>query len=287
MKITKAIIPVAGLGTRFLPVTKSQPKEMLPIVDKPAVQYIVEEAVASGIKQIFLITSSTKRSIEDYFDYNFELEYRLKKAKKLKALQSIRRLSNLAEFIFIRQKEPTGNGDAILRAYEFVKNEPCAVMFADDIIDSRIPCLAQLIKVFEKYQDSVIAVKRIKKSEMKHFGSVKVVPLEKRVYQIKDIIEKPSPGKAPSNLGVVGRYIMTPDLLEALLKFKPKKGKEKGITDGLNAVLKKHPVYACEFEGDWYTIGSKEGFLQANIIFGLKDKEIKKNLKSFLKKHVY
>lgn len=285
--ITKAIIPVAGMGTRFLPATKSQPKEMLTVVDKPVIQYVVEEAIASGIKQIFLITSSTKRAIEDYFDYNFELEYRLKRAKKINALKNIRYLHQMAEFIFIRQKEPKGFGDAILCAKEFVKNEPCAVMLGDDIIDSKKPCLAQLIDVFKRYGDPVIAVKRVKKSEIKQFGCIGGIQVEEKVYQVNKIVEKPSPKKAPSNLGIVGRYIITPEVIESLIKFKPKKGGEFGLVEGFDILLtKKKPIYACEFAGEWYTIGDKQGFLQANIALGLKDKEISKDLKIFLKKYV-
>lgn len=283
MNITKAIIPVAGLGTRFLPATKSQPKEMLTIVDKPVIHYVVEEAVASGIKQIFLITSSTKRAIEDYFDYNFELEYRLKRAKKTKALESIRHLHQMAEFVFIRQKEPKGFGDAILCAKEFVKDEPCAVMLGDDIVDSKVPCLIQLINVFKRYGDPVIAVKRVKKSEIKHFGSIRGIQVEKRVYQVNKIVEKPRPERAPSNLGAVGRYIITPELIKALARFNLRKVKEFGIVEGFDILLtKKKPVYACEFEGSWYTMGNKQGFIQANIVFGLKDKEIRKDLRKFL-----
>ncbi len=286
MKVTKAIIPVAGMGTRFLPATKAQPKEMLTLVDKPVIQHIVEEAVNAGIKQIFLITSHTKRAVEDHFDYDFELEYRLRQAGKKKALEKIRRIHQLAEFVVIRQKEPKGCGDAILCAKKFIKNEPCAVMFGDDIIDSQEGCLSQLIKVFEKYNDPVIAVARVPKKEIRHFGSVKVVKLEKRIYQIQGIIEKPRPGQAPSNLGVVGRYIITPELIQELTRVRPKKGREVGITDAFRSLLKKRPVYACEFEGDWYTFGSKEGFLKANIAFGLKDKEIGQSLKRFLKKYI-
>ncbi|MBL7141542.1 UTP--glucose-1-phosphate uridylyltransferase GalU [Patescibacteria group bacterium] len=282
--ITKAIIPVAGLGTRFLPATKAQAKEMLPLVDRPVIQYVVEEAVASGIKQIFLITSHTKRAVEDHFDYNFELEYRLRQAGKKKALKTVHQIHKLAKFIIIRQREPRGNGDAILCAKEFVKNEPCAVLFGDDVIDSRKPCLAQLIKVFEKYGDPVIAVKRVRKKEIQHFGSVKVVGLEKNVYQVQKIVEKPKPDRAPSNLGIVGRYIITPELLQKLALVRPGKGKEILLTDAFKDLLKKRPVYACEFEGDWYTFGSKQSFLQANIVFGLKDKEIRRGLKRFLGK---
>lgn len=283
--ITKAIIPVAGLGTRFLPATKSQPKEMLTVVDRPVIHYVVEEAVAAGIKQIFLITSSTKRAIEDYFDYNFELEYWLKKRKKTKALKSIRPIHHMAEFIFIRQREPKGFGDAILCAKEFVKDEPCVVMLGDDIVESRKPCTAQLIDVYKRYGDTVIAVKRVKKNEIKSFGSIGGIKVEDRVYQLNKIVEKPKPERAPSLLGIVGRYVITPDIISELELIKPAKGKEVLLTDAFARLLnKKKPLYACEFKGEWYTVGSKESFLQANIALGLKDKEIKTELKKFLRK---
>lgn len=285
MKITKAIIPVAGLGTRFLPATKSQPKEMLTVVDKPVIHYVVKEAVAAGIKQIFLITSSTKRAIEDYFDYNFELEYWLKTRKKIKALKTLRPIHRMAEFIFIRQREPKGFGDAILCAKEFVKNEPCAVMLGDDIIDSKKSCIGQLINVYKRYGDSVIALNRVKQSQIQHFGSVGGIKIENRVYQIKKIVEKPQLGRAPSNLAVTGRYVITPELINELDKIKVPKGSEFGIVEGFQAILRqKRPLYGCEFKGEWYTVGSKESFLQANIALGLKDKEVSKDLKKFLKK---
>lgn len=283
-RITKAIIPVAGLGTRFLPATKAQPKEMLPLLDKPVIQNIVEEAVASGIKQIFLITSHTKRAVENHFDFNFELETRLKQVGNKKALETVRQIHKMADFIVIRQQQPKGNADAILCAQEFIKNEPCAVLFGDDIIDSKEPCLGQLMKVYEKYGDPVLAVKRVPKKEICHFGSIKAVKLEPKIYQIQKIVEKPNPDKAPSNLGVVGRYIITPELIRQMKLIKSGKGKEVGISDAFRLFIKMRPAYACEFDGDWYTFGSKLGFLQANIAFGLKDKKTGKDLKRFLKK---
>ncbi len=284
MKVTKAIIPIAGLGTRFLPATKAQPKEMLPLLDKPVIQYVVEEAVASGIKQIFLITSHTKQAVENHFDHNFELETRLRQAKKFEALKTVQRIHRLAEFIIIRQKEPRGSADAILCAKEFIKNEPCAVLYGDDIIDSKKPALLQLIEVFQKYNDPVIAVKRVSKKEIGNFGSIKAIKLEPRVYQVEQVVEKPKPGEAPSNLGLVGRFIFTPDIIQEMARIKPQKNREMGTTDVFTPFLKKKPVYACEFEGNWYTFGSRQGFLQANIAFGLKDKELKKDLRNFIKR---
>lgn len=284
MRITKAIIPVAGLGTRFLPVTKAQPKEMLPLLDKPVIQYVVEEAVASGIKQIFLITSHSKQAVENHFDHNFELETRLRQAKKYRELKKIQKIHQLAEFIIIKQKEPKGNADAILCAKEFIKNEPCAVLFGDDIIDAQKPCLLQLMEVFQKYNDPVVAVKRTAKKEICHFGSIKAKKIESRVYQVEHIVEKPKPGKAPSNLGIVGRYIFTPEAIQEMSRMKPQKNKELGATDALGRFLKNKPVYACEFEGNWYTFGSKQGFLQANIAFALRDKGLKRDLRNFIKR---
>ncbi len=284
MKITKAIIPIAGLGTRFLPVTKAQPKEMLPLLDKPVIQYVVEEAVASGIKQIFFITSHTKQAVENHFDHNFELEIRLRQARKMKALKIVQRIHRLAEFVIIRQKEPKGSADAILCAREFVRNEPCAVLYGDDIIDSSRPCLRQLMDVFEKYNDSIIAVKRVSKEEIRHFGSIKARKIESRVYQVEKVVEKPDPERAPSNLGIVGRYIFTPDMIQEMTKIKHHKNREIGVTDAFAGFLKKKPMYACEFEGNWYTFGNKQGFLQANIAFGLKDKELGKDLRNFIKR---
>lgn len=285
----KAILPVAGFGTRFLPATKAQPKEMLTIVDKPVVQYIVEEVVASGIKEIILVTSQSKRAVEDHFDRNLELEHFLKKKNKKAALEEVRRISEMANFYYVRQKEMTGNGDAVLCAKNLIGNEPCAVLFGDDIIDSKIPCLKQMIKVFEKYGDPVIAVERVSKKDIQSYGSVEVVKLEKRVYQIKRIIEKPRPKEAPSNLGVVGRYIITPEVLTALEKLRPKIKGELGMTDALQFLLKNNrPVYAYEFEGLRFDCGNKLGMLKAAIHYGLKHKEIgpqcRKWLKIFLKR---
>jgi len=281
----KAILPVAGLGTRFLPATKAQPKEMLTIVDKPVIQYIVEEVVASGIKEIILITSQSKRAIEDYFDRNFELEYHLAKAGKKEALKEVRRISGLANFYYVRQKEMAGNGDAILCAKNLIGDEPCAVLFGDDVIDSKIPCLKQMIDVFEKYNDPVIAVERVSKKDIQRYGSVEVVKLEKRVYQIKRIVEKPKPNKAPSNLGVVGRYIITPEIFEALEKLKPKiQKKELGITDAFQFLLKNNrPVYAYEFNGLRFDCGNKLGLIKAAIHYSQKHPEIGRECRQWLK----
>lgn len=271
----KAILPVAGLGTRFLPATKAQPKEMLNIVDKPVVQYIVEEVVDSGIREIILVTSSGKRAVEDHFDRNLELEYYLAKAGKKEALQEVRHISEMANFYYVRQKEMAGNGDAILCAKNLIGDEPCAVLFGDDVIDSKTPCLKQMIEVFKKYGDPVIAVERVAKKDIQRYGSVEVVQIEKRVYQIKKIIEKPKPEEAPSNLGVVGRYIITPELMQVLEKLKSKTKGELGMTDALKFLLQNNrPIYAYEFEGLRFDCGTKVGLLKASLHYGLKHKEI-------------
>lgn len=282
----KAILPVAGLGTRFLPATKAQPKEMLIIVDKPVIQYIVEEVVASGIKEIILVTSQSKRAIEDYFDRNFELEYYLAKADKKESLKEVRRISELANFYYVRQKEMAGNGDAILCAKNLIGDEPCAVLFGDDVIDARVPCLKQMIKVFEKYNDPVVAIERVSEKDIQRYGSVEVVKLEKRIYQIKRIVEKPKPKKAPSNLGVVGRYIITPEVLKALEELKPKTKEELGITDALQFLLKNNrPIYAYEFDGLRFDCGTKLGLLKSSLHFGLKHKEIGHQCQKWLKNY--
>lgn len=280
----KAILPVAGLGTRFLPATKAQPKEMLIIVDKPVVQYIVEEVVASGIKEIILVTSSGKRAVEDHFDRNLELEHYLKMANKKNALEEVRRISEMANFYYVRQKEMAGNGDAVLCAKNLIGNEPCAVLFGDDIIDAKAPCLKQMIKVFEKYGDPVVAVERVSEKEIQRYGSVEVVQLEKRVYQMKRIVEKPKSKEAPSNLGVVGRYIITPELLIVLEKLKSKIKGELGMTDALQFLLKSNrPIYAYEFEGLRFDCGTKMGLLKASLHYGLKHKEIGSECRKMIK----
>jgi UTP--glucose-1-phosphate uridylyltransferase len=275
----KAILPVAGLGTRFLPITKSIPKEMLVLIDKPVIQYIVEEVILSGIKEIVLITSRNKRMIEDYFDRNFELEYYLAKAKKKKLLKEIRKISEMANFYFIRQKELMGNGDAILQAKNLIGNEPAAVVFGDDIIEAKVPTLKKMIKIFEKYKDPVIAIKRVPKNEIKNYGSVEVIKLkEKGVYQIKKIIEKPKLSKAPSNFAVVGRYIITPEVIEILENLKPKFKKikkELGLTDAFQNLLKKNrAIYGYEVEGFRFDCGNKKGLLKAIFYYSKKKTKI-------------
>ncbi len=284
MTIRKAIIPVAGFGTRFLPATKAQPKEMLTIVDKPIIQYIVEEAVASGITDIIIVTSSTKRAVEDHFDRNFELEYRLTQKKKTDALKEVRSISDLATFTYVRQPTPLGDGHAILQAAHLIGDEPCAVLFGDDVVASAThPCLQQMISQFEKYRDPVIAIEQVPKKDVSKYGIIKAVKIEQRVHQISELVEKPMPEKAPSNLAIIGKYIITPDVLSALARIKQGKDGEIRLIDALRAVVKKHPLYGYEFEGTRYDCGSKIGLLKATVDFGLQHAELKQEFKQFLK----
>lgn len=290
MTIKKAIIPVAGFGTRFLPATKSQPKEMLPIIDKPVVQFLVEEAVASGITDIIFVTSRGKHSIENHFDYSFELERLLEGKGKNDLLKKIRDISDMARFSYVRQKEAKGNGDALLQAAHLVGDEPCAVLFGDDLVDSKVPCLKQLISVFEKYNDPVVAICRTPKEERKLYGSVGVKKAGDKIFEITEIIEKPRSEKtALSNFGVVGKYVITPEIFAVLRKLREKfprnAARELGITEALQEYLKsRRPVYGCEFEGERYDCGSKIGLMKAIVKFGLKHPEVKNEFKKFLKR---
>lgn len=282
-KIKKAIIPVAGMGTRFLPATKAQPKEMLTVVDKPVIQYLVEEAVASGIKEIILVTGQSKRAIEDHFDTNFELEVRLKEKGKKKELREVKSISNLAKFAYVRQKEPLGDGHAILQAKEFAKDEPIAVLFGDDLIDSKVPCLKQMMKVYEKYNSSVIALENVPKKEVSNYGIIK--PEKKvspRVTKIDDLVEKPDPSKAPSTLAIVGKYIITPEIFKCIENSTPSKGGELRLIDGFMELLKNQQIYGYEFKGTRYDCGSKIGYIKATVNYAIKRPEFNGELKNFL-----
>lgn len=287
-KIKKAIIAVAGFGTRFLPATKAQPKEMLPIVDKPVVQFIVEEVVKSGIKEVVFVTGRGKHAIENHFDYSVELENALKKGGKDYLYEEIKRISDMANFAYVRQKEAKGNGDALLVASHLVEeDEPCAILFGDDLVDAKVPVIAQLIKVYEKYNASVIALEKVPAKDIHKYGVVKAKKISDRLYQIEDIVEKPTAEKAPSNLAVVGKYVVTPELFQALKKikdgFKKNIKGELGITDAFKEILKTRPVYGVEFEGTRYDCGSKIGFLKAIVDHALKHPEVKDEFKSYLK----
>jgi len=284
--IKKAILPVAGLGTRFLPATKAQPKEMLAIVDKPVIQYLVEEAVASGITEIIFVTGRGKRAIEDHFDYSAGLEEVLLKAGKADIYKEVRRISNLAKFTYVRQKEPRGDGDALLCAAHLVDGEPVAVLYGDDIIDAKVPALAQMIKVYEKYKGPVVALERVPRSEISKYGAVKATEIEKRIFEIKNLVEKPTIKKAPSNLAVVGKYIITPEVFKELRELNPVRG-EIRLADALKNLLRNRSVYGYEFSGKRYDCGSKIGFLKAVVDFGLKHEEVGPDFKKYLKSVIH
>jgi len=282
--IKKAILPVAGFGTRFLPATKAQPKEMLPIVDKPIIQYLVEEVVAAGIKEVIFVTGRGKRSIEDHFDHSFELEYNLVEKRKHDLLKEIYKISKLAKFSYVRQPRPRGDGDAVFCARELIGNEPCAVLFGDDLVDSKIPCIKQLMDVYEKYKDSVVALEQVPKEEVYRYGIIDSILLEARIHQIKDIIEKPAAEEAPSNLSIVGKYIITPDVFDTLEALIPaKKDDEIRLADALKLLLRRKPVYGYEFEGKRYDCGTKLGFLKATVDFGLKHPDLNGEFREYLK----
>ncbi|OGL38180.1 MAG: UTP--glucose-1-phosphate uridylyltransferase [Candidatus Schekmanbacteria bacterium RBG_16_38_11] len=283
MKIRKAVIPVAGLGTRFLPATKASPKEMLPLVDKPLIQYVVEEAKASGIEEIIIVTGRGKRAIEDHFDSSVELEYELFEKKRFDLLEEIKNISNMVTFAYTRQKKALGLGHAILCAEPIVGNEPFAVFLGDDIIDSRVPCMKQLIDVYEEYHGSVIAIQEVKQKETKSYGIIKPRKMKDRVYKVLDLVEKPEPTKAPSNLAVIGRYILSPEIFRVLKKTSPGKHGEIQLTDGLKTLLKEENIYGCEFSGVRYDAGDKLGFLKATVEFALKRKDLGKEFKKYLK----
>ncbi|MCI5726361.1 MAG: UTP--glucose-1-phosphate uridylyltransferase GalU [Clostridium sp.] len=282
MKVKKAIIPAAGLGTRFLPATKAQPKEMLPIVDKPTIQYIIEEAVASGIEEILIITGRNKKCIEDHFDKSVELELELEKSGKEELLELVRDISDMVDIHYIRQKEPKGLGNAIYCAKTFVGNEPFAVMLGDDLVDSEVPCLKQLIDCYSEYQTNILGVQKVKKEDVSKYGIVDGIFIEDRVYKVKDLVEKPVVEEAPSDIAILGRYIITPQIFDILKNTTPGKGGEIQLTDALKKLREEEAIYAYNFEGQRYDVGDKLGFLQANIEFALKKPELRDNFIKYL-----
>lgn len=286
MKIRKAIIPVAGMGTRFLPASKAQPKEMLAVVDKPIIQYIVEEAVAAGIEEIIFVTAIGKRAIEDHFDRNFELEYRLEQKNKIKELEQIKAIGKLAKFAFVRQNKPMGDGHAVLSALPFIEqHEPVAVLFGDDIIDAKVPAIKQLMDVYEKYGDPVVALLKVPKKMVPNFGVIGGNKISKNIWQIDRFVEKPSIEEAPTDLIVIGQYVLTPEVLQLLKETKPDKGGEIRLAGAFDLLLKKNrALYGCAFDGTWYNCGNKLGFLTAQVEFGLKHPEVGKDFKKYLKK---
>ena len=295
--ITKAVIPAAGLGTRFLPVTKSMPKEMLPIIDKPIIQFVIEEAIISGIEDIIIITGRGKRAIEDFFDTSPELESHLFQNKKYELLRELKDISSLVDIHYIRQKEPKGLGDAVLMAEKHVGDEPFAVLLGDDIIKGDTPCIKQLMDVYQKYENSnsVIAVEEVKNKNVSKYGIIKIrgkeIDLDKSVYRIEDIIEKPSLEEAPSNIGTVGRYVLTPEIFDYIKKTLPGRGNEIQLTDAIRMLIKeeKKDVYAYKFKGKRYDAGDKRGYIKAIIDFALEredlKEEIERHLREIGKKH--
>ena len=284
--VRKAIIPAAGLGTRFLPATKSQPKEMLPIVDKPTLQYIIEEAINSGIEEILIVTGRSKKSIEDHFDRSVELELELEQKGKTEMLKMVQDISNMVNIHYIRQKEPKGLGHAIHCAKSFIGNEPFAVLLGDDIVDAKTPCLKQLIDCYDEYKTSVLGVQEVAKQDTDKYGILDVKHIEDRVYKVKDMVEKPKVEEAPSNIAILGRYIITPAIFEILENQAPGKGGEIQLTDALKTLASQEAIYAYNFEGRRYDVGDKLGFLEATVDFALKRPELRDGFIEFLKTKV-
>ena len=282
-KIRKAVFPAAGLGTRFLPATKSSPKEMLPLVDKPLIQYAVEEAVASGIESILIITGRDKSAIENHFDISFELEHLLKERGKDKMFAAVRAVSDIAQISYTRQKQALGLGHAIYQAKDFVGNEPFAALLADDIIDSEKPALKQMIEVFEKYDAPVIATMQVAGEAISRFGVIDGEEVSRGVYKIKDMVEKPAYADAPSDLAIIGRYIFTPDIFDAIEKTSPGSGDEIQITDAMRILLKERPFYAVKLDGTRHDAGDKLGFLKATVEFALKREDLGQEFREYLR----
>jgi len=283
MKVRKAVIVAAGRGTRFLPFTKSQPKEMLPLVDKPLIQYCVEEAIDSGIEQVIIVTALGKEAIEAYFDRSFELEHFLEKKGETGQLQDMRELSNLADVCYIRQKEQLGLGHAILITKGIIGEEPFAVLLPDDIIASKTPTLRRMIEVYEKHDSGVVAVERIGSEDTKKYGIIEPKEVSNGIYQVLSLTEKPEPAAALSNLGVVGRYILMPQVFDALMVTPPGRGQEIQITDALQLLLKQQAIYAYELEGVRYDTGTPLGWLKATVSFALKREDIGPELREYLR----
>ena len=287
MRIHKAVLPVAGLGTRFLPATKAQPKEMLPIVDKPLVQYAVEEVAASGIPMVVFVTGRGKQAIENHFDLSAELEQELAGRGKEALRRELRSISGMLRFAYVRQQIPKGLGDAILTARDLVEDEPFAALLSDDIIVNEVPCLKQMLDIYERFGHSVIAIQRVPRKTVSSYGIIRGRPVRDRerpgrLYRIEDMVEKPSPSEAPSNLAVIGRYILTPAIWKALAGTTPGAGGEIQLTDGLRRLLTKEPVYGYLFEGKRYDAGDKLGFLKATVEIALRRPDLGKVFRRYL-----
>ncbi len=287
-RVRKAVFPAAGLGTRFLPATKAQPKEMLPLVDKPLIQYGVEEAMHSGIQNIIIVTGRGKSSIEDHFDVSFELEQLLESKNKTEMLSMVRSISDMIDISYIRQKEALGLGHAVLRAKELVGNEPFAVVLSDDIIASETPCIRQLLDVYEFYGASVLALMEVPKDQISAYGVVDAELVsdngrENRLYRIRNMVEKPKPADAPSNLAIIGRYILTPEIFQCVESIEPGSGGEIQLTDALKYMLRNRPIYGLKFEGTRYDAGDKLGFLRATVEFALNRHDLGQQFRDYLK----
>jgi UTP--glucose-1-phosphate uridylyltransferase len=283
MPVTKAVFPVGGLGTRFLPATKAMPKEMLNLVDKPLIQYCIEEAKQAGITDVIFVTGRGKRAIEDHFDVSFELEQMLSCKGKKKLRDELRKIHELANFSYVRQGEPLGLGHAILSARNLVGNEPFAVILGDDIIQSKVPCLKQMMKVFEKHGGPVVAIQKVPGQAIRDYGVIKHRKIDERVHQIVDLVEKPEPAQAPSDLAVIGRYILTPAIFRYLEVTKPGRGGEIQLTDALKRMAPDYPLFGYLFEGTRYDAGNKLGFLKATVEYALDDPDLGSEFKKYLK----
>jgi UTP--glucose-1-phosphate uridylyltransferase len=285
MKIRKAVFPAAGLGTRFLPATKAQPKEMLPLVDKPIIQYVIEEAVAAGLTKIIIVTGRGKNAIEDHFDTSYELEKMLETRGKTDLLEQVRAVSNMINVSYVRQGDTLGLGHAVLMARDLVGDEPFAVMLGDDIIDSPVPCMKQMVEVFERHHGPVIAVHRVPRSEISSYGVIDGTPVpgDDRVYRIRDLVEKPRVEEAPSDLAIIGRYILTPDIFDCLESTSRDEGGEIQLTNGLRALRERRQLYGYRFEGIRHDAGNKLGFLKATVEFALKRPDLGGPFREYLK----
>jgi UTP--glucose-1-phosphate uridylyltransferase len=283
MKIKKAVIPVAGLGTRFLPATKTVPKELLPIVDTPAIQYVVQEAVESGIGEVIFVTGRGKDSIEDHFDPAPELEKVLEERGQTEMARSLRQIGEMIEVVSVRQKRPLGLGHAVLCARDLVGDEPFAVLLGDDLIDAKVPCVRQLIDVFDKKQESVIALMKVPREEVHRYGVIKGQQLTDRLYEVEETVEKPSPQQAPSQLAIIGRYVLRPEIFPLLEKVKPGRGDEIQLTDGLFQLGRERKLYGYEFTGERYDVGDKLGFIRATVAYALKRPDLREKLREYLR----
>jgi UTP--glucose-1-phosphate uridylyltransferase len=272
-RVTKAVIPAAGLGTRFLPATKAQPKEMLPVYDKPAIQYVIEEAVAAGIKDILIITGRGKQSIENHFDRSIELEENLKAHGKAQDLQEVQEISSLVNLYYVRQKEALGLGHAVLCAKSFVGNEPFAVFLGDDIMDSEPPAISQMLKVWQRHQGPVLGVIEVPRALTRAYGVIRPKALGGDLFRVLDLVEKPEPAKAPSQLGIVGRYVLTPEVFDILENTRAGQGGEIQLTDALRRLNRRRPIYACRLRGNRHDIGNKVEFVKATLAYALKDEQ--------------